>query len=116
VATLEVDAPFELREVVLVFAGATTPLPANTTINIQTGVYAGVGSPATVKGDTNVVLSPSAAAFNDEARTEISLNGVLLDKGGTDACSVEWVSTTQVRLPGKRIFSGNKLTIRAPID
>lgn len=105
------DQAFEVREVVLVFAGATTPLPANTTINIQTGVYGGVGSPATVKGDSDVTLPASAALFDDDGRIEAKLNGVELDKGVT----IVWVSTTQVRLPSCRIFQGNKLTIRAPV-
>ena len=105
---------FALREAVLVFSGATIPVPANTAINIQTGAYTGTGSPATVNGDTNVTLPASAALFNDDGRIEILLNGVELEKGGTGPCAVEWVSTTQIRLPGNRIFQGNKLTIKAP--
>lgn len=104
----------ELREVVLVFSGATSSVPIDTTLNIQTGVYLGTGSPATVKGDATTTLPATSALFNGNAEVQVSLNGVLLDKGGTGRCSVEWVSTTQLKLPGNRIFQNNKLAIRAP--
>jgi len=106
---------FTLGEVVLVFTGATTPVASGTAININTGAYSGVGSPATVKGNTNLVLPSAAVDFNNYGSIEVSLNGVELDKGSTGSNGVVWASTTQLQLPIKRIFSGNKLTIKVPI-
>ena len=102
----------ELLEAVLELSGATSPVPAGTAFNIQTGAYAGVGSPATVTGDT-ITLPASAAAFNANGSIFVYLNGQALDKGGTGSCAVQWVSPTQIQLPGNRVFQGNKITIKA---
>lgn len=97
----------ELREVSLLFSAPS--VPAATAINIQTGVYAGAGSPATVTRDTNVTLPSSAAAFNDDGRIEITLNGQELEKG----VDVLWVSTTQISI-SKIIYPGNVVIVKAP--
>jgi hypothetical protein len=102
---------FELREVVLVFSAAVN---AGTAIDIQTGVYAGGGSPATVVNDTNVTLPTTGAAFMGDGRIEVILNGQDLDKGdGTGNGSAEWVSTTQIKLNVK-IKNNGLIIVRAP--
>lgn len=99
------------REVMLTFSAV---VPVGTAINIQTGVYAGAGSPATVDYDTNVLFPASGAAFRDDARIEISLNGQELPKGdGTGNGVAEWASATQIKMaiPLKPF---GELLIRAP--
>jgi len=102
---------FELREVVLVFSAQVA---AGTAIDIQTGVYAGAGSPATVINDTNVTLPVTGAAFMDDGRIEVILNGQDLDKGnGTGNGDADWVSTTQIALNTK-IKNNGLVIVRAP--
>jgi hypothetical protein len=118
--TLSVGAPgeavldfnaFELREVFLEFSASVAP---GTAINIQTGVYAGAGSPATVRGDTNVTLPASGAAFADDGRIEITLNGQELEKGaGIGLQEAQWVSSTQIAF-SIRISPGNVVAVKAP--
>lgn len=101
----------ELREVVLSFSALVTP---GTAINIQTGVYVGAGSPATVDYDTNVTLPASGAAFRDDGKIEILLNGQGLTKGdGSGNGEAEWVSSTQIKLNIK-IKNFGQVTVRAP--
>ncbi len=110
-AILTFTAPPELREVVLVFSALVA---AGTAINIQTGVYTGVGSPATVIGDSNVTLPAAGATFKDDGRIEVHLNGQDLDKGdGTGNGTGEWVSATQIKLSLK-IKSSGLVMVRAP--
>jgi hypothetical protein len=110
-AILDFNA-FELREAVL---GPFTALVAvGTAINVQTGVYAGVGSPVPVGGDTNVTLPASGAAFKDDGRIEVHLNGQELTKGdGSGNGEAEWVSSTQIKLNIK-IKNKDQLLVRAP--
>lgn len=109
-AILDFNA-FELREVFLEFSGQVAP---GTAINIQTGVYAGAGSPATVRGDTNVTLPSSGATYADDGRIEITLNGQELEKGaGLGQQEAQWMSSTQIAL-SIRILPGNVLAVKAP--
>lgn len=98
----------ETLEVVLTFPDLVS---TGTAINVQTGVYAG-GGPATVNGDT-ITFPATAVEFNGNGGIEILLNGVELEKGLNAKCGVLWASTTQITLPGNRIFPGNKVTIRS---
>lgn len=105
-------SPQELREVVL--GPFTAVVAVGTAINIQTGVYAGAGSPAAVAGDTNVVLPATGTAFKDDGRIEVTLNGQELTKGdGSGNGEAEWVSTTQIKLSLKVKPSG-AIMVRAP--
>lgn len=109
-AALDFNA-FALREVVLTFSALVA---AGTAINVQTGAYAGAGSPATIKGDVDVTLPAVGAAFAGDARIEIKLNGQELDKGdGTGNGIAEWVSSTQLKINLKIKPSGMVL-VRAP--
>jgi len=110
-AILDFNA-FVLREVVLgPFTGLVTP---GTAINIQTGVYAGAGSPAAVTGDSNVTLPASGAAFKDDGRIECHLNGQDLPKGdGSGNGIAEWVSATQIKLSLK-VKPKDTIMVRAP--
>ena len=110
-AILDFNA-FALREVVLgPFTALVTP---GTAINIQTGVYGGVGSPAPVTGDANVLLPATGAAFNDDGRIEVHLNGQDLSKGdGTGNGVAEWVSSTQIKLSLK-VKNKDEIMVRAP--
>ena len=102
---------FELREVILAFAETVAP---GTAINIQTGVYAGALSPATIKGDSNVTLPLTGVLFADDGRIEVHLNGQELDKGdGSGNGAAEWVSSTQIKLSLK-LKNGSMLMVRAP--
>ena len=103
---------FELREVIL---GPFTALVApGTAINIQTGVYAGAGSPVSLDGDLNVTLPGTGAAFKDDGRIEVHLNGQELTKGdGAGNGEAEWVSTTQIKVNIK-IKVGGTVLVRAP--
>lgn len=104
--------PYVLREVVL--GPFTAVVAVGTAINIQTGVYAGAGSPVAVAGDTNVTLPASGAAFRDDGRIEATLNGQDLTKGdGSGNGEIEWASATQVKLNIK-IKVKDELLIRAP--
>lgn len=110
-AILDFNA-FTLREVIIgPFTALVTP---GTAINIQTGVYAGAGSPAAVTGDSNVTLPASGAAFKDDGRIEGHLNGQDLPKGdGSGNGVVEWVSATQVKL-GLKVKPKDTIMVRAP--
>jgi len=102
---------FTLREVLLTFSAL---VPAGTTVNIQTGVYAGAGSPATVDGDTNVTLPAAGATFKGDGRIEVHLNGQDLGKGdGSGNGVAEWVSTTQIKI-NLKIKNKGCVLIRAP--
>lgn len=102
---------FELREVLITFS---TLVAAGTAFNIQTGVYAGLGSPATIDGDTNVTLPASGAAFKDDGRIEVHLNGQELSKGdGSGNGVAEWVSSTQIKL-NLKIKNKGCVLVRAP--
>jgi hypothetical protein len=101
----------ELREVLLTFSATVA---SGTAINIQTGVYAGAGSPATVDNDTNVTLPTTGSKFKDDARIEVILNGQDLTKGdGSGNGEAEWVSTTQIKLSMK-IKNLGEVMVRAP--
>lgn len=109
-AILDFNA-FELREVFLEFSATVAP---GTAINVQTGVYAGAGSPATVRGDANVTLPAAGVTFADDGRIEITLNGQELEKGsGLGVREAQWVSSTQIAL-ALRIQPGNVLAVKAP--
>lgn len=110
-AILDFNA-FELREVVIgQFTALVTP---GTAINVQTGAYAGIGSPAPVTGDLNVTLPASGAAFKDDGRIEVLLNGQELTKGdGSGNGVAEWVSATQIKL-GLKVKPKDEILIRAP--
>jgi hypothetical protein len=109
-AILDFNA-FELREVVLTFSASVAP---GTVFNIQTGVYAGAGSPAMVMYDTDVTLPASGAAFAGDGRIEVMLNGQDLKKGASGGAEeANWASSTQLSL-AIRILPGNQVTIRAP--
>lgn len=102
---------YEMREVTLRFTDA---VPAGTVVNIQTGAYAGAGSPATVVDDTNVTLPPTGVLFKGDGRIEIHLNGQELDKGdGTGNGTAEWASSTQIKV-NLKLKNGSALRIRAP--
>jgi hypothetical protein len=111
-ALLNFGAAVELREVVIgPFTALVTP---GTAINIQTGVYAGAGSPAPVTGDFNVTLPASGAVFRDDGRIEGHLNGQDLPKGdGSGNGVVEWVSATQIKL-GLKVKPKDTIMVRAP--
>jgi len=109
-ATLDFNN-FDIREVVLLFSETVAP---GTAINIQTGVYVGAGSPATLKNDIDVTLTTTGAAFQDDGRIEVDLNGQELDKGNGSGNGVaEWVSTTQIKLSLK-LKKQSMLRVRAP--
>lgn len=102
---------FELREVTLTFSANVN---TGVAINIQTGVYAGVGSPAAVDNDLNVTFPASGATFKDDGRIEVLINGQELSKGdGSGNGEAEWVSATQIKLNIK-IKTAGQLIIRAP--
>lgn len=104
-------SPLELREVLLTFGELVA---AGTTINIQTGVYVGAGSPASLMGDTDVTLPSTGAAFKDDGRIEVKLNGQELSKGdGSGNGVAEWVSQTQIKV-NLKIKNKGELLIRAP--
>jgi hypothetical protein len=104
-------AAFDLREVLLTFSAL---VPAGTAINVQTGAYAGAGSPAAVDNDTDVVLPTTGILFKDDGRIEVHLNGQDLSKGdGSGNGVAEWVSATQIKL-NLKIKSGGSVLVRAP--
>ena len=109
-AVLDFNA-FEMREVLLVFSALVA---VGTAIDIQTGVYAGAGSPATVTNDINVTLPAIGATFKDDGRIMVLLNGQELNKGdGTGNGVAEWASATQLKFNVK-IKSGGCVIVRAP--
>jgi hypothetical protein len=109
-AILDFNA-FELREVLLTFSALVA---AGTPFDIQTGVYAGAGSPATVENDTNVTLPASGALFKGDGRIEVHLNGQELAKGdGSGNGVAEWVSTTQIKI-NLKIKNKGCVLVRAP--
>jgi len=109
-AVLDFNA-FDLREVVLAFS---TLVAVGTALDIQTGVYAGAGSPAGVDGDIDVTLPLSGALFKGDGRIEVHLNGNELTKGdGSGNGEAEWVSPTQIKLNIK-IKNKGAVLVRAP--
>jgi len=109
-AILDFNA-FEMREVLLVFSALVA---VGTAIDIQTGVYAGAGSPATVTNDVNVTLPVAGATFKDDGRIMVLLNGQELNKGdGSGNGVAEWASATQLKFNVK-IKSGGCVIVRAP--
>lgn len=104
---------FELREVVIgPFVETVVP---DTAINIRTGAYGGgLFSPAPVSGDLNVTLPASGAAFKDDGRIEVHLNGQDLPKGdGSGNGIAEWVSATQIKMRVK-VKNKDTIMVRAP--
>jgi len=103
---------FDLREVLLgPFTATVTP---GTSINVQTGVYGGAGSPASVDGDADVTFPTTGVTFKDDGRIEVHLNGQELSKGdGSGNGIAEWVSTTQIKI-GIKVKAKDTLLIRAP--
>jgi len=86
-----------VNEVVLTFPDT---VPADTAVNIQTGVYGG-GGPAAVFGDL-ITLPTTGVLFKGDGRVQVYLNGQNLFKGdsiGDEAAN--WVSTTQIALDVK---------------
>lgn len=111
ILTFPAASGFELREVLLTFTELVAP---GTAINIQTGVYAGTNSPAAVDNDVNVTLPASGAAFKDDGRIEVHLNGQELAKGdGSGNGVAEWVSSTQIKL-NLKIKNQGCVLVRAP--
>ena len=111
ILTFPAASGFDLREVLLTFSAL---VPVGTAINIQTGVYGGAGSPATVDNDTDVTLPATGAAFKDDGRIEVHLNGQELAKGdGSGNGVAEWVSSIQIKL-NLKIKNNGCVLIRAP--
>lgn len=103
---------YTLREVVI--GPFTGKMAAGTVLNIQTGVYAGPGSPAALTGDLNVTLPAAGVTFKDDGRIEVLLNGQDLTKGdGTGNGIAEWVSATQIKI-GIDVKIFGELIVRAP--
>ena len=118
----KVNAAGQLLEVTLTFSGT---LPPGMVFNIQTGVYPGPGSPATVEGDKPptggpirsgvILLPPTGKEFKEDGRISVCLNGQELERSdGAANGDAEWVSSTQLRLPFKTIHTGNQVMVRAP--
>lgn len=92
--TIPGASPITVDEVVLSFPDT---VPADTAINIQTGVYGG-GGPATVFGDA-ITLPATGAAFKGSGNIQVYLNGQNLFKGDSIGDeSANWVSSTQIAL------------------
>ncbi len=103
----EFDIGASSREVILTFPDT---LPAGTSVNIQTGVYAG-GGPASIDGPS-LELPPTGEAFVDEGFIIVAHNGQILNKGkilGED--EAQWVSLTEIAFD-RDILSGNTIGIR----
>lgn len=98
-----------LREVVLTINAS---IPANTVINIQTGAG---GGPATVAGDSTILLPSTGAEFAAAGIIVVMQNGQSLIRGpGLGFGEAQWISSTQVAI-ARKLKAGEDIRVISPL-